>query len=51
VCYVSVSAKDPDSFDVVIQGPKGLSQPHLLPPENGRWLFLFDRKDVINARP
>jgi len=49
VCYVSLSAKDPDNFDVVIQGPKGLSQPRLLPPESGRRLFLFDRKDVINA--
>ena len=51
VCYVSLSAENPDSFDVAVQGPKGLSQPLQSPPENCRRLFLFDRNDVINPRP
>ena len=50
-CYVSLSPNDPDKFDVVLQGPKGLSQPLQSPPENCRRLFLFDRSYVINPRP
>ncbi len=51
ICYVSLSAEDPDSFDVVLQGPRGLSEPPHQPPTNSRRLFLFNRADVINRRP
>lgn len=47
-CYVSLSADDPDRFDVVIEGARGLSWPRHAPPENARRLFLFDRDEVIN---
>lgn len=50
-CYVSLSPQDPDNYDVVVQGPRGLAEPGRLPPENARRLFLFDRNDVINPRP
>lgn len=51
VCYVSLSTENPDTFDVVVQGAKGLSQPLKTPRENSRRLFLYDPRDVINARP
>jgi len=51
VCYVSISASDPDDYDVAVPGPKGLAEPPRSPPENSRRLFLFDQKDVINPRP
>ena len=47
-CYVSLSADDPDKFDVAVQGPRGLAEPARLPPDNSRRLFLFDRDDIIN---
>jgi len=50
-CYVSLSSDDPDRFDVVIQGPRGLSRPRYAPPGYGRRLFLFARDDVINPHP
>jgi len=48
ICYVSLSADDPDNYDVVLQGARGLSDPPNLPPANSRRLFLFGRADVIN---
>jgi hypothetical protein len=51
VCYVSLSPDAPDIYDVVVQGPKGLSEPLRLPPENCRRLFLFDQKEIVNPRP
>jgi len=51
VCYVSISADEPDDYDVTVPGPKGLAEPPRSPPENSRRLFLFDQKDVINPRP
>ena len=50
VCYVSLSPDKPDIYDVVIQGPKGLSDSTRPPPENSRRLFLFESNDVINPR-
>lgn len=50
-CYVSLSPDDPDNYDVVVQGPRGLAEPPKLPPQNSRRLFLFDRNAVINPRP
>ncbi len=51
VCYVSLSPDQPDVYDVVIQGPKGLSDSVRPPPENSRRLFLFESDQVINRRP
>ncbi|HZP98280.1 MAG TPA: hypothetical protein VFB13_02000 [Reyranella sp.] len=50
-CYVSLSPDDPDSYDVVINGTKGLSSPPNLPPDNARRLFLFNKQTIINPRP
>jgi hypothetical protein len=50
-CYVSLSPDDPDKFDVAVTGPRGLTEPAVLPPENSRRLFLYDRNLVINPRP
>ena len=51
VCFVSLSTEDPDNFDVVVRGPKGLAHPAQTPPANSRRLFLFDRSDIVNPRP
>ena len=51
LCYVSLSPTEPDNYGIVVQGPKGLSQPPNLPPENCRRLFLFDTKEIVNPRP
>lgn len=48
VCYVSLSADDPDNYDVAVQGLRGIVEPTRQPPDNSRRLFLFDREDVIN---
>lgn len=50
-CYVSLASDKPDTYDVVVQGPKGLSDSVRQPPENSRRLFLFNQGDVINPRP
>lgn len=50
-CFVSVSPDDPDKYDVVVRGPRGLTDPPRLPPGNARRLFLFDSDTVINPRP
>ena len=49
-CFVSLSADDPDKFDVVVQTPKGLAPPPVAPLDNCRRLFLFDREAVINRK-
>jgi hypothetical protein len=51
LCYVSLSPDKPDEYDVVLQGPKGLSDSGRPPPENSRRLFLFNPRDNINPRP
>jgi hypothetical protein len=51
VCYVSLSPGDPDKYDVVVRGARGLTDPTLSPPENARRLFLFSRDDMINPGP
>jgi hypothetical protein len=50
-CYVSLSPDNPDIYDVVVVGPKGLSDPPQLPPTNARSLFLFASDTVVNPRP
>ena len=50
-CYVSLNPDNPDDYDVVIQGPRGLAEPPRMPPENARRLFLFDPRDVVNPKP
>ena len=50
-CYVSLSPSDPDTYEVVVQGARGLTEPPKTPPDNARRLFLFDRSDNVNPRP
>mgnify|MGYP003607240816 CR=1 FL=1 len=50
-CYVSLSSTDPDRYDVVLQGPRSLTDATRLPPVNARRMFLYDRRDVANQRP
>lgn len=47
-CAVSLSTSEPDQFDLVVLGPKGLAAPANPPPESCRWLYRFDREDMIN---
>lgn len=50
-CYVSLSATDPDRYDVVLQGVRSLVEVTRMPPANARRMFLYDRRDVANQRP
>jgi len=50
-CYVSLSATDPDRYEVVLQGERGLIEAIRKPPAHARRLFLFDRLTVANQRP
>ena len=50
-CYVSLSPSDPDSYEVVLQGTRGLIEASRKPPANARRLFLYDRQAVANRRP
>lgn len=50
-CYVSLSSADPDRYEVVLQGPRGLAEAVRKPPANARRLFLYDRQAVANRRP
>lgn len=50
-CYVSLSATDPDRYEVVLQSARGLSEAVRKPPANARRLFLYDRQAVANRRP
>ncbi len=49
-CHVSYSLRDPDRYDVAIQGPTGLSRAFKFAPQQCGRLFLFDRNDVINPQ-
>lgn len=49
-CYVSFSSDSPDKFDVVLQGPAGLTKPFQTPPAHCPWLFRYDRDDMLNPR-
>lgn len=50
-CYVSLSTTDPDRYEVVLQGERGLTEAIRKPPANARRMFLFDRLTVANQRP
>lgn len=50
-CYVSLSSTDPDRYEVVLQGDRGLTEAIRKPPANARRMFLFDRLTVANQRP
>ncbi len=50
-CYVSLSPSDPDRYEVVLQGERGLADTIRKPPTNARRMFLFDRHTVANRRP
>lgn len=50
-CYVSLSATDPDRYEVVLQGERSLTEAIRKPPANARRMFLFDPLAVANRRP
>jgi hypothetical protein len=47
-CKVSLPAQDPDAYDLVLVGPRGLSAPTRHAPERCRWLARLAPGDVIN---
>jgi len=47
-CKVSLPAEDPDAYDLVMVGARGLSAPARLAPERCRWLARFAPAQVIN---
>jgi hypothetical protein len=47
-CTVSLPAQDPDAYDLVLVGPKGLSAPARVAPERCRWLARFGPAQVVN---
>jgi len=49
-CVVSFSVSEPDRYDLVVQGPKGLAPPSHTAPSRCRWLFRFDADDLINPK-
>lgn len=49
-CYVSLSATDPDRYEVVLQGERSLGEAIRKPPANARRMFLFDRHAFANQR-
>ncbi|SKA30802.1 hypothetical protein SAMN02745126_05027 [Enhydrobacter aerosaccus] len=49
-CHVSLSLDDPDKFDLVLQGPSGLTKAMQLPPPGCPGLFAYDRDDMINPK-
>jgi len=50
-CVASLSPTDPDKYDVVIKGPKGMARAYHSAPDGCRRLFLYDRDAVINPHP
>jgi hypothetical protein len=49
-CHVSYSLEDPDRYDLVIQGPSGLTKAFKTAPRQCGRLFLFDRADILNPQ-
>ncbi|MBS0520647.1 MAG: hypothetical protein JSR90_18260 [Proteobacteria bacterium] len=49
-CHVSISLDDPDKFDLVLQGPSGLTKAMQPPPAGCPGLYAYDRDDVINPK-
>lgn len=47
-CVVSLSADDPDRFDMVLRGPAGYIKPARPGPASCGRLMSFDRDDVLN---
>jgi len=50
-CVVSLSPDNPDKYDAVIKGPKGMARAYHSAPDGCRRLFLYDRETAINPRP
>ena len=49
-CVVSLSPDNPDKFDVVVKGPKGMVRAYHSAPDGCRRLYLYDRETAINPR-
>lgn len=47
-CKVSLPMQDPDAYELVLLGPKGLSAPSRGAPERCRWLARLAPEEVIN---
>jgi hypothetical protein len=47
-CKVSLPADEPDDYDVVVVGPRGLSAPAYAAPERCRWMARHAPADTIN---
>lgn len=47
-CKVSLPAREPDAYDLVVIGPKGLSTPSRVAPERCRWMVRHAPAEVIN---
>jgi hypothetical protein len=47
-CKVSLPGGDPDSYDLVVVGPNGLSAPRYTAPERCRWMARHAPTDTIN---
>jgi hypothetical protein len=49
-CHVSFRREQPDRFELVLVGPKGLLKSTRSPPAACPGLFFYDRDDIINPR-
>ncbi|MFZ5782683.1 MAG: hypothetical protein ACOY4R_20980 [Pseudomonadota bacterium] len=49
-CYVSLDDDEPDRFDLVLSGPRGLLHAFHPPPRACPRLFRYDRDEMINPR-
>jgi hypothetical protein len=47
-CKVSLPARDLDSYDLAVVGPKGVSAPAHVTPERCRWMMRHGPADMIN---
>jgi hypothetical protein len=47
-CKVSLPAADPDDYDVVVVGPRGVSAPPYAAPERCRWMARHAPAATIN---
>ncbi len=47
-CKVSLPADEPDDYDLVVVGPRGLSAPAYAAPERCRWMARHAPADAIN---
>lgn len=49
-CIASLSPAEPDHYDVVLSGPRGVAHARYAAPRPCRWLFRHDANEIINPR-